>query len=265
MRENLWIDYNKNVVETYKNGEYKELIKYAEKNIQNLSGEIVKENEQTLQILCKQGAFVTNRFFHAIEDESQLLSVYYMGMLQEIVDQLSKIQFKKIEEKSNKQYYEKYIHSIKNMDELILLLGEEKELTHSQIYEKFKTKIVKSTLSEFLAKAEDANIVNNVKHGRFKYCSLTDTGKKIYIQMRKNEQEENRKKREHEYMIVKSIIKEYGVKREKKISLQGSINIYNTQGNRNNNNGVMNYTDCTRVKSFETITEVKNESMQIVF
>lgn len=204
MKMDNWLHAENNVVEMYKKKNYDEIREYVEDNLQHLTYLIDINNQQALEQASRTGSISLNRFMHYIESEEQLMSVFYMGMLKQCIDVIGRKQYKRLEEEDIESYYKERIKPVTNMDKLVLLLGESGELNHSQIKEKLD--ISKSTLSEFMIKAEDANIVWSKKQGRYKFSRLTDTGQKIYYLIRREEREEEKKKKEKEYAELKKRI-----------------------------------------------------------
>lgn len=225
MKELKWIDVEKNILVTYKDGKYDEVIRYVEENLQNISHIMESDDTKLIQEINKQGTFITNRFLHYIESDGKLKAAFYMGMLRELIDYIGSKQYEQIDEKSSQLYYEQKIKTIKNMEELIVLLGKNVELNHSQICEKLG--INKSTLSEFMIKAENVNIVKSKKEGRYKFYTLTDTGRKMYSQINKVKQEEDNRRQEEVYNLLRR-----GVQSKEQIELCTTNSNFNETNNK---------------------------------
>lgn len=100
-----WQDTELDLVETFKEGKYEELLKYVKENEQVLVSSIINDGLNGTQLLLKYGSAKLNFFEEFIKDNSEIYALFKLGELQGYLDYLNTVSY---EDHMNKLYKAKF-------------------------------------------------------------------------------------------------------------------------------------------------------------
>lgn len=159
---------------------------YVADNERLLLSRWMSEERASLDISLKKGNLSLALVSGMLSMEEKLNSVFRIGSLYGMLQLLNKqIKYEK-EELYSVQIAEKALSSVKNLDEIVLLLEQNGTLTHSSLARKLGN-MKAPTLTDNMKKVISRGLVYDQIYGRFKQYYLTDTGRIYARNLRKRQ------------------------------------------------------------------------------
>lgn len=159
---------------------------YVADNERLLLSRWMSEERASLDISLKKGNLNLALVSGMLSMEEKLNSVFKIGSLYGMLQLLNKqIKYEK-EELYSVQIAEKALSSVKNLDEIVLLLEQNGTLTHSSLARKLGN-MNAPTLTDNMKKVISRGLVYTQIYGRYKLYYLTDTGRIYARNLRKRQ------------------------------------------------------------------------------
>lgn len=192
MTREIWLNKEINLLKTFENEEYDALIKYATENQQYIMTEWHTADDSAFQKIVRFGRSVLQRFECHLQGSSKAIAVFRLGALMGTIESFDNLLFEKKQDDWVNKLFKEEVLSIKHLDEILLLLEIQGVLSHSEICDYLNLK--ESTLSEIMKKIGLTKLISFSRSGRYKLYRLTDEGRRLAKQLRKQLNEDESEK-----------------------------------------------------------------------
>lgn len=190
MEKRIWIDSKRDVCREYDQKEYDFLIEYARENQQNILSEWMDGSYLGIKKTLRYGSSIVKKFEHHIREHKNLSAIFWLGALMGTIRSFEHLSFEETQNQWIDRTFRKEVSSIKNLDRVILSLEIHGVMSHSEICQNLNIK--ESTLSEMMKKINYTQLITFTKSGKYKFYTLTDTGRQLGKELRKRHQRELR-------------------------------------------------------------------------
>jgi Mn-dependent DtxR family transcriptional regulator len=175
------------LVKTWESGDYDALIEYAENNQRYLISEWEVGDVPFLQKAVRFGMSVLHYFEQYLQENAKLRSIFRLGALMGSVESFDQLLYERRQDDWISKTYKEEVSSIKHLEDIILALEIHGIMSHSDICEYLGLK--ESNLSEIMKKVNLTNLISSSKSGKYKLYRLTDSGRRLGKQIRKQNDE----------------------------------------------------------------------------
>lgn len=192
MNKAIWLNKELNLSQMLINEEYEMLIKYAKDNQQYLMSEWYNTEAAEFQKKIRLGTTVLRYFERHLQDSMKYMAIFKIGVLKGTVENFEYLLYERMKDNLAERVYKKEILAIKHLSDIIFLLETQGVMSHSEICEYLKLK--ESTLSEIMKKNDLNKLISFSRSGKYKLYRLTDEGRRIGKQLKKEKSERVDKK-----------------------------------------------------------------------
>lgn len=188
MEKQIWIDSKRDVCREYDQKEYDFLIEYAQENQRNILAKWKDESHLGIKKTLRYGSSIVKKFEHHIQARKNLSAIFCLGALMGTIRSFEHLSFEETQNQWIDRTFRKEVFSIKNLDRVIRSLEIHGVMSHSEICQDLDIK--ESTLSEMMKKINYTQLITFTKSGKYKFYTLTDTGRRLGKELRKQHQKE---------------------------------------------------------------------------
>lgn len=187
MNREIWWNKEIDLLKSLEEEDYDCLIEYAYNNQQHLISEWDEEDISFLQKKIRFGMSILRYFEHHLQKDPKIKTIFRLGALMGTVESFEQLLLEKTQDDWTNKTYKEEVLSIKHLDDIILALEVHGVMSHSEICKYLDLK--ESTLSEIMKKVNLTNLISFSKSGKYKLYRLTDSGRRLGKQLRKQKNE----------------------------------------------------------------------------
>lgn len=179
-----WFITDEHPLELMSSKKWDELKVYAEYNQDILISLFLKGDRNNLATTIKDGVFFLNITEDSLRNKKRDRAIFALGKTKGTLSFLARILGNEAQSKRTEAIVESRLSGIKNLDVIILILEKDGPLTHSELAKKMGGMNL-STLTENMKKISSYGLVLSQSSGKYKYYSLSNTGRAYAFNLRK--------------------------------------------------------------------------------
>lgn len=183
MKDNIWVKKDLDLIQTFIDGEFDALIAYSDENQKNLIHQWENNKSSFVNKMLRFGSTILHYFENGLQAERQLYAVFRTGALLGTIEGFEHLIHEKEQGEWIYKEFKEELSSIKHLEDVILILELYGVLNHSEMCKQLDLK--DSTLTEIMKKIEPTKLVQSTRAGKYKLYTLTDAGRRLGIQLRK--------------------------------------------------------------------------------
>ena len=183
MKDSIWLEKDLDLKQTFADGDFDTLIAYSDENQKNLLYQWMNNKSSFVSKMLRFGSGLLHYFERSLLIEPKLHAAFRTGALLGTIEGLEQLIH---EEEQGEWIYKEFkeeLSSIKHLEEVILILQLYGVLNHSEMCRQLDIK--DSTLTEIMKRIEPTKLVQSTKSGKYKLYTLTDAGRRLGQQLRK--------------------------------------------------------------------------------